>query len=137
MCSKQFTSLQPSHVRIAPTDVRLTQTSLPLQLHYVMDKQAVKRGHILTVEARPCMGIYFILEGQVWLPLVVHELLCISSPMGTWAVCWCSFMAAPCCACKRVYGCSPAWADMSQWTGNCDLVGNKTARRMYEVLMHA
>ena len=38
---------------------------MPLQLHYVMDKQAVKRGHILAVEGRPCMGMYFILEGQV------------------------------------------------------------------------
>ena len=55
---------------------------MPLQLHYVMDKQAVKRGHILAVEGRPCMGMYFILEGQVWLQLVLLAVTCIPGPIG-------------------------------------------------------
>ena len=55
---------------------------MPLQLHYVMDKQATKRGHILAVEGRPCMGMYFILEGQVWLQLVLLAVTCISGPTG-------------------------------------------------------
>lgn len=53
---------------------------MTLQLHYVMDKQAVKRGHILAVEGRPCMGMYFILEGQVWWQPVLLASTCYLHP---------------------------------------------------------
>ena len=76
---------------------------MPLQLHYVMDKQAVKRGHILAVEGRPCMGMYFILEGQVWLqlalPACVHLKWLLVQLQGYTILCT-----------QQVHGCSSAWA---------------------------
>ena len=51
-----------------------------------MDKQAVKRGHILAVEGRPCMGMYFILEGQVLLQVALPA---YSMPLQLRAPGWC------------------------------------------------
>jgi len=35
------------------------------QLHFVLEKCTVQRGHIIILEAQPCAGMFFIVTGQV------------------------------------------------------------------------
>ena len=35
------------------------------QLHFVLEKCTVQRGHIIILQAQPCAGMFFIVTGQV------------------------------------------------------------------------
>lgn len=35
------------------------------QLHFVLEKCTVQRGHIIILEGQPCAGMFFIVTGQV------------------------------------------------------------------------
>lgn len=35
------------------------------QLHFVLEKCTVQRGHIIILEGQPCAGMFFIVGGQV------------------------------------------------------------------------
>ncbi len=35
------------------------------QLHFVLEKCSVQRGHVVILEGQPCAGMFFIVKGQV------------------------------------------------------------------------
>lgn len=68
--------LTPAHLQLTATAEKLAfLRQVPIfegsnsrqltQLHFVLEKCTVQRGHIIILEGQPCAGMFFIVKGQV------------------------------------------------------------------------